>query len=159
MAIQTLAKDASPKPRAVVAADLLGGSKVLRSKLSDPFETHELLLEGLPARALTFLIENLHSLQMDGLEKAAGMSLRTFQRRKAANAKPLSPEQSGRVWQFAEILAKAIKVFGTQEAAEKWLEQPAFGLERRRPIDLLATPAGAEMMKTYLGQIEYGVYV
>ena len=63
------------------------------------------------------------------------------------------------MWKFAEILAKAIKVFGTQEAAEKWLERPAFGLERRRPIDLLATPAGAEMVKTYLGQIEYGVYV
>ena len=159
MTIHATARSPAPqKPGVIEAADLLGGTKVLRAKLSDPFDTHQLLLVGLPVRALTFLIENLHTLQMDGLEKAAGMSLRTFQRRKAAHAKPLSPEQSGRIWKFAEIFARAIKVFGTQEAAETWLECPAYGLERNRPIDLLATPAGAALVETYLGRIEHGVY-
>ena len=31
--------------------------------------------------------------------------------------------------------------------------------KRRRPIDLLGTPAGVEMVEDLLGRIEYGVYV
>ena len=161
MAVQTRSKSkstvAAPLP-AIQAADLLGGPKVLRRSLIGPFAAHDMLLDGLPSAALVFLIDNLRVLQMAGLEKAAGMSLRTVQRRSEANAKPLSPEQSGRVWKFAEILAKAIKVFGTQHAAEQWLESPALGLDQRRPIDLLATPAGVAQVEMYLGRIEYGVY-
>jgi putative toxin-antitoxin system antitoxin component (TIGR02293 family) len=86
------------------------------------------------------------------------MSLRTFQRRKDAPDKPLSQEQSGRTWKFAEILAKATDVFGSQEEAEQWLERPAIGLDQRRPIDLLATPAGIELVEQYLTRLAYGVY-
>lgn len=86
------------------------------------------------------------------------MSLRTFQRRKDAPDKPLSQEQSGRTWKFAEILAKATDVFGSQEEAEQWLERPAIGLDQRRPIDLLATPAGVELVEQYLTRLAYGVY-
>ncbi len=86
------------------------------------------------------------------------MSLRNFQRRKDAPDKPLSQEQSGRTWKFAEILAKATDVFGSQEEAEQWLERPAIGLDQRRPIDLLATPAGIELVEQYLTRLAYGVY-
>ncbi|WP_425249083.1 hypothetical protein [Bradyrhizobium brasilense] len=55
--------------------------------------------------------------------------------------KRLSQEQSGRTWKFAEILARATDVFGSQEDAEQSLERSAIGLEQRRPIDLLTTPA------------------
>jgi putative toxin-antitoxin system antitoxin component (TIGR02293 family) len=72
---------------------------------------------------------------------------------------PLSPEQSGRTWKFAEILAKAASVLGSQQAAESWLERPATGLDQRRPIDLLATPAGIELVEEFLERMEYGVYV
>ncbi|TIY10108.1 MAG: DUF2384 domain-containing protein, partial [Mesorhizobium sp.] len=39
-----------------------------------------------------------------------------------------------------------------------WLERPAIGLDQRRPIDLLATPAGVELVEDYLERLEYGVY-
>ncbi|MDB5404164.1 MAG: uncharacterized protein JWQ55_6182 [Rhodopila sp.] len=86
------------------------------------------------------------------------MSLRTIQRRKDASMKPLNQEQSGRIWKFAEILAKATAVLGSQDQAEEWLQQPAMGLDQRRPIDLLATQAGAEIVQEFLGRLEYGVY-
>jgi len=141
-------------------AALLGGQRVLRRRLNTMLDVHELLLQGLPGKALSRLVEGLVALRMDSsLEKALGLSLRTFQRRREAPAKPLSTEQSGRVWKFAEILAKATAVFGSQAEAERWLERPAIGLNRHRPIDLLETPAGIELVETYLKQIEYGVYV
>lgn len=141
-------------------AALLGGKRILRRQLRGPLDAHEMLLQGLPERALTHLIGNLVVLRRAAsLQNAVGMSLRTFQRRKSAPAKPLNSEQSGRTWKFAEILARATSVLGSQEEAEHWLERPALGLDGRRPIDLLATPAGVELVEDFLKRLEYGVYV
>ena len=140
-------------------ADLLGGARILRRQVRNSLDAHELLLKGLPGRALTHLIDRLVIMHWaTSLEKAVGISLRTLQRRKNAPAEPLSQEQSGRTWKFAEILAKATAVLGSQEEAEQWLERPAIGLDQRRPIDLLATPAGVEMVEDFLERLEYGVY-
>lgn len=142
------------------AAELLGGARVLRHSLRSPIDAHEMLLKGLPGQALNHLLGRLVLMKMSGpLEKAVGMSLRTYQRRKESSARRLSLEQSGRTWKFAEVLARAIAVFGSQEEAEQWLERPAVGLDQRRPIDLLATPTGVELVETYLQQMKYGVYV
>ena len=87
------------------------------------------------------------------------MSVRTLQRHKPAGpVVRLDVQQSGRAWKFAEILAKATRVLGSQEEAEQWLKRPAIGLDRQRPVDLLTTPAGAKLVETYLGRLEYGVY-
>lgn len=51
----------------------------------------------------------------------------------------MPPNLASMTWLFAETLAKATDVFGTQERAEEWLAKPAMGLDRRRPIDLLQT--------------------
>ncbi|MPY76327.1 MAG: DUF2384 domain-containing protein [Alphaproteobacteria bacterium] len=139
---------------------LLGGRRVLHRVPRNTLDAHEMLLRGLPGQALSHLIGRLVILHKTAsLEKAVGMSLRTFQRHRDAPAKPLNKEQSGRTWKFAEILALATTVFGSQEEAEQWLEQPAIGLEQRRPIDLLETPAGVELVETFLRRLEYGVYV
>ena len=140
-------------------ADLLGGDSVLGRTPHDPMETHDLLVLGLPGQALSHIVDHLLVLQLTAsLEKAIGISLRTYQRRRDEPAKPLSQDQSGRTWKFAEILAWAIRVFGTQEEAERWLDRPATGLNRRRPLDLLSTPPGVELVEQFLGRIEGGVY-
>ncbi len=139
--------------------DLLGGSVVLRHSLTTSLEAHELLEQGLPGDALAHLVATVGTLRRDGsFEKALGMSLRTYQRYRDQPTKPLNREQSGRAWKFASILAKAIAVLGSQAEAEQWLERPAIGLDQRRPIDLLGTPAGVEIVETFLERLEYGVY-
>ena len=140
-------------------AELLGGSDVLSRAVHNPLEVHDLLLEGLPGTALDHLVKALVVLdKTDSLEKAVGMSLRTYQRRLDRPSQPLSQEQSGRAWRFAEILAKATSILGSQEEAERWLERPAMALDGRRPIDLLSTPAGLELVGDHLTRLEYGVY-
>lgn len=139
--------------------DLLGGSDVLRELPVTPLDAHDLILRGLPAAALTHLVDGLEALRdRESLEKAVGMSLRTFQRKKGGGPARLSQEQSGRTWRFAEILAKAAAVFGSREDAEGWLERPALGLDGRRPLDLLATPAGVRLVDDHLERLRYGVY-
>lgn len=139
--------------------ELLGGYRVIRHRLAHQLDVHEFLYHGLPQAALTHLYQGIELLnKRDFFESALGMSERTFQRSKLRPRKPLSKEQSGRTWKFAEILAKAIEVFGSREEALAWLERPAMGLEQRRPIDLLATPAGVKVVEDFLGRLEYGVY-
>ncbi len=139
---------------------LLGGSHTVRHRLKTPLDVHEVLARGLPAAALERLVDNLVVIHSPAsLERATGMSIRTIQRRKKRGAaKPLSREQSGRTWKFAEILAKATAVLGSQQEAEQWLERPATGLDQHRPIDLLATSAGAKLVEDFLTRVEFGVY-
>jgi len=140
---------------------LLGGRDTLHRLVHNRLEAHDLLQEGLPAPALEHLVMSVALLRAPdhgSLEKAVGISYRTYQRRRDARGTPLSPEQSGRTWKFAEILGRATTLFGSQAEAEEWMEQPAMALDQRRPIDLLSTPAGVESVEDHLGRLEYGVY-
>ena len=140
---------------------LLGGKRTLHRSVHSRLEAHDLLQRGLPGHALRRLVEFVAVLRapnQDGLEKAVGVSLRTYQRRRDAPDKRLSVEQSGRIWKFAEILGRATELFGSQAEAEAWLERPALALDDRRPIDLLSTPAGVESIDDLLTRLEYGVY-
>jgi len=59
---------------------------------------------------------------------------------------------------FDEILTAAIDVLGSREDAERWLANPAFGLKRRRPVDLIGTPKGAQQVADHLERLRHGVY-
>ena len=150
----------SQKDEITRIAEILGGEKVLRKNVRSPLDAHDLLMVGLPGYSLLALTERFsQSAWTSSFEKAIGVSQRTFQRRKGALGKVLSPEQSSRAWKFAEIFAKAIEVMGSEDRARAWLTEPAMALDRRKPIDLMATPAGAELVEDLLVQLEYGVYV
>jgi putative toxin-antitoxin system antitoxin component (TIGR02293 family) len=139
---------------------VLGGWRTLHRTVRNRLEAHDLIESGLPGHALKYLVDTialLRAAQADGMEKAVGISLRTYQRRRDALDRKLSPEQSGRTWKFAEILGRATTLFGSQAAAEEWLERPAMALDQRRPIDLLSTPAGLESVEEHLTRLEYGV--
>ena len=147
------------RPEFLKVTELLGGRQVLRRSLTHPLEVHEMLLQGLPTKALTYLVQNMVVLSWDAaLEKAVGMSQRTYQRHASAARKSLNQEQTSRTWKLAEILSKATAILGSKETAEQWLEQPATGLNQQRPIDLLATPVGVDLVEEFLVRLEYGVY-
>ncbi|AWI86647.1 antitoxin (plasmid) [Alloyangia pacifica] len=142
------------------AVHLLGGEKTMDAKVNSALDAHEVLMKGLPAGALLHLVSSVGFLdQGPALYNAVGISVRTLQRMKAKGADELlSREQSSRAWRFAEIFGKAIEVLGSEAAAVDWMNKPAIGLERRCPIDLVATSAGAEVVEEYLTRMEYGVY-
>jgi putative toxin-antitoxin system antitoxin component (TIGR02293 family) len=143
-----------------IAVELLGGDQTFDEPVASELEAHRAISRGLPGRALNHLVSNVGVLEERGVfEKAVGISLRTYQRRKKDGGKVrLSKEQSGRAFKFAEIVALATKTFGSQKDAEEWLSRPAIGLDHERPIDLLDTPAGTELVETYLGRMTHGVY-
>ena len=123
--------------------NLLGGEQTLHRRIANRLDAHSLLSQGMPSQALQHLVEttSMFAKRRVSLEKAIGVSLRTFQRTKERPDRALSSEQSGRTWKFAEILGRTIELFGSREDAELWLETPAMALDQK-PIDLLSTPAG-----------------
>jgi putative toxin-antitoxin system antitoxin component (TIGR02293 family) len=149
---------ANEKERLRQIADLLGGSKVIGRYPVDPLAAHELLEQGLPNAAIGHLMAAMAVIGQDSVEGVIGMSARTRQRREKHPAELLSQDQAGRTWKFAEILTRATSIFGSRAAAEQWMVEPATGLDRRRPINLLSTPAGVELVEDFLGRLEYGVY-
>jgi putative toxin-antitoxin system antitoxin component (TIGR02293 family) len=139
--------------------ELFGGRQTLGRVLETDYDAHKLLDKGLKSKALVHIAQKqMHYVPRDAFLKAIGMSERTYQRHKKTPGRTVSPDQSGRAWKFAEVLAEATAVMGTQELAEQWLERPAIALDRRRPIDLLSTPAGVGMVTDLLGRLKYGVY-
>lgn len=150
------ARQAPDNPFARIA-EILGFKRRIRS----PIELHEQIIVGLPRSAAVHLASNLREIKPDEAIRALNISQRTWHRIKAERdglSKPLDVDQSSRVWNMAEILALAEDVLGSREEAEQWLTRPAIGLDSRRPIDLMATPQGAGLVKTLLTQLEYGVY-
>jgi putative toxin-antitoxin system antitoxin component (TIGR02293 family) len=142
-----------------LATELLGGRRVLRRQVATQEDAHELVLRGIPAEAMTRLFASMLSLSSNILLTTIGVSARSFVRRKAAPKTRLPIDKSERLWRFAEVLAHATRVFGSQVEAEQWLDRPAIGLDRRKPIDLLRTDPGTRLVSDYLNRIEHGVYV
>lgn len=136
----------------------LGGHQTWKKMPVTMLDVHEAIEKGLPSKALKYVVSTVRVIPSDKVFEVLHISRRTLQRRAGVPDKPLNKEQSGRLWKFAEILNTASRVFGDQQAAERWLNSPAIALEQRSPMDLLTTPAGAEIVEQLLGRLEHGVY-
>ncbi len=151
------ADDASAAAR-LAMIDLLGGRQILKSLPQSRVEIHGVLVQGLPCAALVHLADHLRALSAQELADALGISARTLRRQKDQPDKALAADLASKTWQFAETLAQAIEVFGGRDAAERWMARPAMGLDGARPIDLLRTLQGTELVTEFLGRLEHGVY-
>ena len=143
---------------AQLATEFLGGPRVLHRQVVSDEDAHDLVLQGIPAAAMVKLFTTVLTLSTDLVLDAIGVSERSYARRKAAPKTRLPVNESERLWRFAEILAHATHVFGSQAEAENWLDRPAIGLDQRKPIDLLRTHPGVRLVEDYLTRIEHGVY-
>lgn len=138
---------------------LFGGRPGLKRSIHNLMDAHELMLLGIPGKALEAFVHRLVIANSgEAFEKAFGMSERTFLRHKSERFWTLNAEQTSRTWNFARILTKATDVFGSQKEAEKWMIQPVMGLDNQRPIDLLVTAVGIGLVVEFLERLAYGVY-
>jgi putative toxin-antitoxin system antitoxin component (TIGR02293 family) len=137
-------------------AKTLGVARLFKGRVGSPVAVHDALHTGLPRRALLRAMPA--GIPVMTMLPVFGISLRTFMRLKNEPDRLLDAEQSGRVWQFAELFAKAEDVFQSKGRAVDWMLAPAMALENRRPIDLLTTPVGAHLVDDVIERICHGVY-
>jgi putative toxin-antitoxin system antitoxin component (TIGR02293 family) len=138
---------------------LLGRTRApRRRRIESPQQVHEILESGLPSSARIALVENLRTIDRDTLLDVLDVSPRTFARSKIRPHALLSATESSNLWRLADLITQATRVFGDQEAAERWFLEPAIALDNRRPIELVKTAPGAQLVKELLTRVEYGVY-
>jgi putative toxin-antitoxin system antitoxin component (TIGR02293 family) len=129
------------------------------TKIADmtPLQTHDIVTKGLPVALAREMIDEYAVVTREALLLAVGVSERTLQRGKD-ESRLLDSNATDRLIRLASVTEQAIEVLGSKEAAEQWLSQPAIGLDQRRPIDLLQSSEGTELVKTLLTRMDYGVY-
>jgi len=129
------------------------------TKVTDmtPLQAHDIVTHGLPVVLAREMMDAYEVIAREALLQAIGVSERTLQRGRDED-RLLDSNATDRLIRLASITEQAIDVLGSKEAAEHWLSTPAIGLDQRRPIDLLQSSEGAELVKTLLIRMDYGVY-
>lgn len=153
----------SNKPRTSTAKSTYASvEKILGTRLgvNDQIQLHQHILRGLPQQSIVKLIETLLTINREAGLRATGMSRSTWHRIKASpeTKAVLDPDRSSRVWNLAEVLATAQDLLGSKDEAERWLASPAIGLNSHKPIELMKSPQGAELVKTLLMRMAHGIY-
>lgn len=139
--------------QAIVA--LLGGKKVFRQEITDPYEMLEIVRKGLPFRAFEALLSVIE-LQLNQLSLLIGVPPRTLARRRTA--KQFNPLESDRLYRIAHVLGIAKHTLGSLEKARVWLGRPNRSLDGAKPLSLLDTDIGVRQVEDVLARISYGVY-
>ena len=142
----------------VGAIEFMGGRRLFKQWPQSRAEIHGALVKGLPYAVLVHIVDHLSALSLDEIADAVGISGRTLRRQRDQPERPMPPDLASKTWFLAETLAQASAVFGGRDAAERWMAHPAMGLDGARPIDLLRTLQGAELVTEFLGRLEHGVY-
>ncbi|WP_413112072.1 antitoxin Xre/MbcA/ParS toxin-binding domain-containing protein [Thaumasiovibrio sp. DFM-14] len=59
---------------------------------------------------------------------------------------------------FDKVFQAALALFGSENAAHRWLQTPVRGLGNKRPIDMLSTTEDTEVVLDLIGRLEHGVF-
>jgi putative toxin-antitoxin system antitoxin component (TIGR02293 family) len=120
----------------------------------EPMRRIDLVRKGLPASAVQAAADYLAMSQKDLLAAiripVSTLTLRTRTR------KPLSPDESDKLVRLAEVVKHAIAVFGDEAEGKAWLNESIISLGNRRPLDMLDTQDGFDLVMRTLGRIQFG---
>lgn len=110
----------------------------------------------LKKRHVIFITSKLGLQQKDTAE-LIGVSVRTYQRQKrTAN---ITNAASENVIKLAELYETGLTTFDKdEESFHAWLNASVPALNNERPIDLLSSNLGIDLVKDELLRIEYGIY-
>ena len=130
------------------------GGKLGVPKIRSDEDLASLVQKQLPATAVKALVRG-------GLSDAEVYQLivprRTLAHRMAKH-QPLSKDESDKAVRVARITAMAEQVFGEPERAWRWLRKPKQRFDRKPPLEMLATDAGARLVEEMIVQLDYGMF-
>ena len=119
-----------------------------------PFRRIERVRAGLPASVLDETAAIL-GIAKSVLIKAAGIPVSTAGAQKRS-LKPLSPDHSERILRVIRATRRAEEVFGDPQEGRAWLIDGIPALGGHRPLDLLDTQDGYELVIDELERIVFG---
>ena len=111
--------------------------------------------KGLPVSSFEKLRKKL-GVSDNFLSQIVNIPKRTLTRRKQQGK--FNTDESEKVLRIARLYDQALEVFEDQQAAEKWLKEPARGLGEAIPLKYARTELGAQEVERLLIRIEHGVF-
>lgn len=121
---------------------------------SDGLTRARAVARGLPAKAVRDLVSD-PAITIADLARVVAPR-RTIDRR-LKNDSALSPDESDRLQRFVSVLNEATRLFGSRAAAMDWLSTPKAVFDGERPIDLLRTAAGADVVEELFLRASHGM--
>lgn len=91
--------------------------------------------------------------------KFLNINIRTLQRYRGEREHVYKPLQSERIFELAEVVCKGNAVFDNSEHFQIWLNSPSLALGKEKPINLLDSSYGKDLVLAELNRIEYGIFV
>ncbi len=138
--------------------NLIGGQALLKHPIKNNFDWIDLIRNGLPGSVINILAKNI-SFSEEEISKIIHISSRSLQRwTKETKNKILDKETSAKTIELASLFSKGASVFGSIDAFTQWLRLNNSALENKKPIELLDTSIGFDIINDELGKIEYGVF-
>ncbi|TAN13624.1 MAG: DUF2384 domain-containing protein [Chitinophagaceae bacterium] len=110
---------------------------------------------GIFKRNLSLLAEKL-SFTMNEISRVLHVSERTLQRYKDEDR--LSSDISERTLMLTNLYERGVEVFENADNFTDWLRTPLPAFNNQKPIQLLDTSFGFQLILDELGRIEYGVF-
>ena len=133
-------------------AQYLGGNDLLNHPVDTKMDLLEIANEGVSKQSLVYFCDKI-DLSLKAIANLLDTSERTIQRRDN-----LSRDKSEHLLQLAEVYSKGEEVFTSLERFNIWLKSSCVALNRKKPISLLNSRYGIQMVMSELGKIEHGVF-
>jgi putative toxin-antitoxin system antitoxin component (TIGR02293 family) len=111
--------------------------------------------KGLKAQAV-FDFMSISSFTNQFIEQILNRSIKTFLNYKEQNTL-LDAAISEKLLKLFSLYDKGLSVFSSIDEFNKWMNEPAFGLGKKVPADLLDTITGIDLIGDELLRIEHGV--
>ena len=116
-------------------------------------DLNKIIGKGLPYRSVKPLMAFL-DLNTQKIADLTGVSQRTISRWTADSIIGVLPSKN--LLKLDALVQKGIEVFGSEDSFKSWLQQPNMALGDEKPIDLLPTPYGTELVEDAIDAMEYG---
>lgn len=138
----------------VQVEEILGGAEILGRKINSINDLIELGRHGIKKSAVRHLAASM-SLTWRDMAGLLPITERTLQRYQTH--KLLSQAVSEQALQLAEVVATGIDVFEDRDNFLSWLSMPSAALGDQKPIELLSSRFGIELVIDELGRIAHGI--
>lgn len=133
---------------------LLGGREVIGQSIRTEMDLHDLAINGLSKRVLIRLASNL-DMSIRAVSALLNITERTIQRKKENDSLDLATSEQ--ILQVAEVFSRGIEVFGSEENLKEWMNSANMAMGNKKPLELLKSRYGAQMVLDVIGRIENGI--
>jgi putative toxin-antitoxin system antitoxin component (TIGR02293 family) len=134
----------------------LGTNAVDTSKVESDFDVIEWGAQGVTKASIDDLTAHMGITRKVMAEELLGMSVKTLERK--TPKEKLDQQVSSHAIEIAKIMQHAWEVFGDEEKLKRWMNRENRALNDLKPVFLLKTLTGINMVNDILGRIQEGVY-